>query len=661
MPQQPQGELSRRDVIKKAGHAALVSGAVLAGDPARAAGPDQPPARPSPQAEPAGGPADSSAQPDIGLGKLFRPHQLDADVVVVGGGMAGVCAALAAARNGASVVLVQDRHVLGGNASSEVRMHIVGADSSGGRKNAEARESGIIEELRLEDAATNAQRSASMFDLLLFDRIRGESNITLLLNTHCIGVQMASPARIESVSALQRKSEKVFMIRGKLFIDCTGDGGLGAEAGAAFRMGREGRSEYGESLAPPEPDNKLLGSTLLFQTRRHDRPMPFRPPGWIRKFPACEDLPFRGHTTWEYGYWWVEWGGELDIIRDDERIRDELLAAALGVWDHIKNSGRHPQSENWALEWLGFLPGKRESRRFIGDHVLIQQEIQRAEVFEDGVAFGGWPIDLHPPAGIYSPEKPAVQISSPLYNIPFRALYSKNVENLLFAGRNMSASHVAFGSTRVMATCAVMGQAVGTAAALCARGGATPRALARDGIAELQQLLLKNDAYIIGVSNSDSADLARSAQVRASSETPAGPAAGVINGLHRGTPAGSNRWISDPQKGFPQWLELRFREPLRIREIHLVFDTGLHRALTLTHSDGYNNRMVRGPQPETVRDYDLFLLSGESARPIAEVTGNYQRKRIHRFDPQTADGIRLTVKTTNGDPFAKVFEVRAYA
>lgn len=609
-------------------------------------------------------PADREASP-LRIGE----STLEADVVVVGGGMAGVCAALAAARNGASVILLQDRSVLGGNASSEVRMHVCGADASGGRKDSEGRESGIIEAFRLEDAVWNPQRSASMWDLLLYDAVRNEPNIMLLLDTHCCGVSAAKtgerPAagrmRIEAITASRYSTEEKFTIRGRIFVDATGDGFLGAAAGAEFRMGREAGDEFGESMAPERADNQTMGNTLLFITKPHDRPMPFKPPVWIRKFPTCEDLPYRSHGRWGYGYWWVEWGGQLDTIRDNARIRDELAAAALGVWDHIKNSGKHPQSENWALEWFGFLPGKRESRRFIGEHVLTQQEVQRGEVFEDGVAYGGWPIDLHPPEGVYSKERPAIQTRVPLFNIPLRCLYSRNVRNLMFAGRNISASNVAFGSTRVMATCAVMGQAVGTAAAMCADGGVLPFALAREGIGELQQLLLKQDAYIIGVTNSDSGDVARRAEVRASSQTADGPADLVINGIHRGVGSVTNRWISDPHQSLPQWLELRFREPTRVSQVHLVFDTGLSRPLTLTHQDGFNSRMIRGPQPETVRDYDLQILDGGSHATVAEVRDNYQRKCIHRFDATKASGIRVLVRSTHGDKSARVFEVRAYA
>ncbi|HID06707.1 MAG TPA: FAD-dependent oxidoreductase, partial [Armatimonadetes bacterium] len=463
---------------------------------------------------------------------MLTAHQLRADVVVVGGGMAGVCAAIAAARTGAQVVLIHDRPMLGGNASSEIRVHISGADCAGNRHNVDARESGILEEIRLEDAVRNPQRSFSMFDLLLWEWVKREPNITLMLNTSCIGAQMAAPDRIRAVQALRHSTEDLFFIQGKMFIDCTGDGCLGAEANAEYRMGREGKAEYDESLAPDEPDLHTLGSSILFMTRRYDHPMPFRAPDWIYHFPRCDDLPFRNHDQFQWGFWWVEWGGELNTIKDNETIRDELLRIALGVWDHIKNSGSHPESENWALEWIGFIPAKRESRRLLGDYVLRQQDLQRAEQFEDAVAYGGWPIDLHPPSGIFSSEPPCTQVwLDELYSIPLRALYSRNVDNLLMAGRNISATHVAFASTRVMGTASVMGQAAGTAAALCATYNIPPRTIVREGVNELQQQLLKDDAYIIGVTNSDPYDVARTAHVRASSEIPQGRAINVINGI----------------------------------------------------------------------------------------------------------------------------------
>ncbi len=591
---------------------------------------------------------------------LVTHREMITDIVVAGGGMAGVCAAIAAARNGAKVVLIQDRSMLGGNASSEVRMHIVGADRHGSRNDTDSRESGILEEIRLETAMRNPQRSASVFDLILYEWVLRESNITLMLDTHCYGVEMKSKNRIAAVLAFRPMTEDSFTIHASLFIDCTGDGRLGAEAGAEYRTGREGRGEFGEPLAPPQADNQTMGSSILFMAKKFRRPVPFTPPDWIRRFDG--PLPHRGIGSYEYGFWWNEWGGEKDIIKDGEEIRQELLATALGIWNLIKNSGKYKDTENWALDWVGAIPGKRESRRFIGDYVLIEQDVRKPELFEDGVAFGGWNIDLHPPAGIDTSEPPFESHPIPLYNIPYRCLYSRNIDNLFFAGRNISVSHVAFGTTRVMGTCAVAGQAAGTAAALCIQRQCTPRELYRESIAELQQQLLKDDAYIIGISNADPYDLARSASVRASSvlNEIANPSH-VINGIHRTVYLQKNCWISDPELPFPQWIELTFPKEQRVREIHLTFDTGLNRQLTLTHSDNNHAHQIWGPQPETVCDYELYVIHGESAKTVADVRGNYQRKRIHRFDTCSASGVRLMVKSTNGAPSARLFEIRVYA
>ncbi|MFE2843300.1 FAD-dependent oxidoreductase [Streptomyces scopuliridis] len=213
-------------------------------------------------------------------------------------------------------------------------------------------------------------------------------------------------------------------------------------------------------------------------------------------------------------YWWIEFGGELDTVHDNERIRDELWSVIHGIWDHIKNSGDF-DAETMTLEWVGSVPGKREYRRFVGDYVLHQGDILGQTPFADRVAFGGWSIDLHPPQGMYATEAAAKQrYADGIYHIPYRSLYSVNTSNLLFAGRDISASHVAFGSTRVMATCATLGQAAGTAAALCAGHGVTPRAL---DIAELQRTLLREDASVIGLASTDPDDLALRATVTARS------------------------------------------------------------------------------------------------------------------------------------------------
>lgn len=320
-------------------------------------------------------------------------HQLECDILVAGGGPAGVPCALAAARCGAKVILCQDRPVLGGNASSEIRMHIVGANGTGrldrGQElTTEAREGGIIEEIRLENCVRNPQRSASMLDLILYDKCRSEPDLMLMLNTSVTGVEMRADGREIEIAIAERPStEDRFRIRAGTFIDCTGDGRLAHEAGAAFMRGREGRDDFGESLGQDKADSYQLGSTILITARRHDRPMPFIAPAWARTF-TKDDLRLRLYAvpgeeepTHEYGYWWAEWGGTLDTIKDNETIRDELLAVTLGIWNHIKNgppgtpAGEDPfHASHWAMEWLGVVPGKRESRRFIGQHILTDRK-----------------------------------------------------------------------------------------------------------------------------------------------------------------------------------------------------------------------------------------------------------------------------------------------
>lgn len=597
----------------------------------------------------------------------MTPHELSTDFVVVGGGLAGVCAAIAAARNGAKVVLIQDRSVLGGNASSEVRMHVVGADVHGRRPG--ARESGLIEEFRLEDAYRNPHRSYSQWDLLLYEKVTAEPNITLLLDTICTGCATVDNGdgtrRIVSLDAVRHSTEDEFRIHAAVFADCSGDGRLGAEAGAQFTIGREAKSDFGEPLALDAADRQTLGSSIMFTARRHAEPQPFRAPTWARKFQKHEFRlrPFGGY---EYGYWWAEWGGQLDTLKDNATIRHELLRIALGIWDYVKNSGDHPASAPWSLDWVGAVPGKRESRRFIGHHVLTQQDLESARAFPDTVAYGGWPLDLHPPSGIDAiDEAPCHHVNlKHLYPIPLGALCSRNIGNLLFAGRNISATHVAFASTRVMATCAVMGQAIGTAAAIAAP--ASPRSIAQhfsgSTLVALQQRLLRDDAFLPGFRGDDPADLARHAQPSASSSSANGPAAHVLDGATREylptfgvwADGKTHRWESTT---LPAWLELAWNTPQEIAEVHLTFDSGFQRELTLSASDATTRKIIRDAQPELVRDYDV-LLDGAAA---VSVKGNYLRKRVHRFDrPLVASRLRIVVHATNGLEQARLFEVRAY-
>jgi hypothetical protein len=609
----------------------------------------------------------------------MQNHSKNCEILVAGGGLSGVCCALEAARNGCRVILCQNRAVLGGNASSEIRMHIVGADAHGSRgleHATEARESGLIEEIRLRNSVINPQRSVSMLDLTLYDLCRSEPNLELLLNTD-VTEALVEDGSIRKVTAVRQSTEESFTISADVFIDCTGDGRLGAEAGAKFRVGRESEAEFGEPLAQPQADEMKLGSSLLYQAREYEQPMPFIAPKWARKI-TPEDMKLRfgrkdPHCDLglEYGFWWLEWGGHLDTIRDNEAIRDELIAILMGVWDYIKNSGFYPASANWAMEWCGFLPGKRESRRFIGQYILKMQDIMEAPAFHDAIAYGGWWIDTHPPLGVdATDEPPCKQHHVPyLYEIPLRSCVSKNIRNLMFAGRNISATHLAFASTRVMGTCAAIGQGVGAAAVIAVKRQIKPAEIAAepDALTAIQQLILKDDGFLIGVLNEDESDVARKATVSSSGGDTSQLLTGQTRSVHgdkgarleRAKP-GLHRWIGHE---LPAELSLEWQQPQPIREIRLVFDTGLHRELTLTLCNAVAKRLHWGrAQPETVKDYRLEILQGGEWKTIFEERDNFLRHRIHRLnEPVTTNNLRLVCLSTHGAANAKLCEIRVYS
>ncbi|MFD7863755.1 FAD-dependent oxidoreductase [Streptomyces sp. NPDC059783] len=439
------------------------------------------------------------------------------DVTVVGGGLAGVSAAVAAARLGRTVALINNRPVLGGNSSSEVRVWVCGATGHG--RNHYAREGGVMGELFVENQFRNPDGNPYFWDAVILDVVRAEPNITLYLNTDVREVDAEGPEdarRITAVTGWMMGSERRIRFESAMFLDCSGDGLVGHLAGARHRIGRESRAEYAEPWAPETADSITLGSTLLFYTKDAGHPVRYVAPDFARNIAETTIPQRRIIKSGDNGcaYWWIEFGGELDTVHDNERIRDELWAVIHGIWDHIKNSGEF-DADSMTLEWVGSVPGKREYRRFLGDYVLHQGDILGQSEFADRVAFGGWSIDLHPPKGVYATEDGAKQrYADGIYHIPYRSLYSVNTTNLLFAGRNISASHVAFGSTRVMATCATLGQAAGTAAALCAAGGIAPRELEP---ADLQRTLLREDASVIGLASADPEDLALGATATASS------------------------------------------------------------------------------------------------------------------------------------------------
>jgi hypothetical protein len=455
------------------------------------------------------------------------------DVVVVGGGISGTCAAISAARNGAKTALVHERSTLGGNSSSEVRLFPEDTCVF----SPWIKESGILEEIAVEERARNWEpyiegMMNSHWDLVLYEWVKREKNLSLFLNTTMREVSMRDAAHIQAIHAPQLGTEREFILSAPLFIDATGDGVLGFRAGADFRWGREVRSEFHEVLAPADPTTGLMGNTLFFRARDTGKPVTFTKPDWAAEFDTEADLTDRGHGHFECGYWWIEVGTPLHPIKDNEEIRDEALRQLLGVWDHIKNhctvDGVREKAKNFALEFVGFWPYKRESRRILGDYILTEKDVRDPSIHPDDIAYGAWGIDIHLPGGIHERNVPPYpgptsdenfkQYGTIPYGIPLRSCYSRNVRNLLTAGRPISASYVAFASSRVLPTGAIVGQGVGAAAALCAKYNCDPKTVAAEHADELQQLLLRQDASIPGVENGDADDLARRAQVTASSE-----------------------------------------------------------------------------------------------------------------------------------------------
>ncbi|MBQ2706855.1 MAG: FAD-dependent oxidoreductase [Clostridia bacterium] len=417
----------------------------------------------------------------------------ECDLCIVGGGLSGLCAAIAASRHGAKVILIHDRPVLGGNASSEIRMWVRGA----GKGN---REPGIISELDLANIYRNPHMNWHLWDAVLYDTARREENLTLLLNCSVCDAE-ASDGRITSVTGWQLTTYRWHTVKAKLFADCSGDSILAPLVGARWRIGREDKLEFGESIARDVPDGKHMGMSCLLQARETDHPVKFIPPEWAERYPDESFLAGKAHdcVRTRANCWWIEVGGNTaDGIADTEECREKLVAIAMGVWDHIKNTGDHG-AENWELEWIGFLPGKRESRRYEGAYMLTADDLIEGRDYGDGVAYGGWTMDDHNPDGITAPGYSSIhyQVHNP-YLIPYRSLYSANIENLFFAGRNISATHLAMSSTRVMATCSLMGQAVGTAAAICVKRGLTPAGVYESAIAELQRQLQDDGVWLPG-------------------------------------------------------------------------------------------------------------------------------------------------------------------
>ena len=538
----------------------------------------------------------------VAPGKLQEvTHEVD--VCVVGGGMGGLNTALAAARRGAKVALMQDRPVLGGNASSEIRMWICGA----GTRVRNLQETGIMEEIALDNMARNPSRNWSIWDSILYEKVRFEPNIDLILNCACC----------------------------------------------------EAKSEFGEEFGIDKADRRTMGSSLLIQARETDHKVEFTPPDWAYDFPDDESLNHKPHECLlkpHTNFYWIELGGMADTIGDAEKLRDELLKIAFGVWDHMKNHGEHG-ADNWELDWLGFLPGKRESRRYVGDYTLTQEDVEKGgKRFEDTVAYGGWQIDNHLPGGFWLKSKGGAHLQkrrlTEPYAIPYRCLYSRDVENLMFAGRNLSATHTAFASARVMGTIGIMGQAVGTAAALAVEKGVMPRGVYSDKsiLKELQRRLMDDDCFLPHFKREIS-PLAKAATLTADY----GDASDLLNGVDRRIWGKDNGYFGKTN----QAITYTFDKPTFVNGFRLVTDSDLDRENFDGHPDlltipmplfkglGYNNTSFTFPR--TVLKHFRVDVKGKDGvwTTAFETRVNHQRLVRGKIDRECL-GIRLMPLSTWG-------------
>jgi len=438
------------------------------------------------------------------------------DVIVAGGGPGGIPAAIASARMGMKTLLLHNRSMLGGNGSSEIGITFEGAGSH------HIRETGIAEEIRRIRDADPERRGD--WTRALEKLVAEEKNLTVVYNSHVCDVEMKDDANIKSVVVLDVLELIKRSYEGKIFIDCTGDAWVGYYAGAKYRFGREASYQHGEYLAPEIADTQTMSGCIRGDRRvffeKTDEPVSYKAPDWVPALSESDEEFGRHISAVSRLAWWVEAPNTYDDMWDGEETRDALLLVLLGYYDHLKNhwSGKE-KAQNVRFHFASIMDGRRESRRLIGDYILTQDDCIEGKQFADAISYTGWNLDIHHPEGIYSGTK------GPLYcartvrmpEIPFRCLYSKNIENLMFAGRNISTTHIAMGTTRVQNTIATFGQAVGTAAAMCIRYGETPRGIYKHHMQELQQTLIKNDQYIPRIKNTDPMDPCLHAKVTASS------------------------------------------------------------------------------------------------------------------------------------------------
>ena len=574
----------------------------------------------------------------------------ETEVCVVGGGMAGICASVAAARNGAKVVLVQDRPMLGGNASSEIRVPVSGAygEPLPGGKVLENREGGIIEEIRLENIYRNPTCNWHVWDHVLWNFCVREPNLTVLLNTSVMECA-TDGSRIVSVTGWDSISYARVMIKAKIFIDCSGDGILRL-SGAEYMKGREGRGDFGESYAPEKGNHTVMGSTLVvFSEPSGIAAETSGPPETAKEY----DSPQHGFdgsrdVSWTCGT--LEWGGETNTIEAASHIRDELFRWSYGLWEKEKavlDSGRDAKGRIWERTFVSSLPGKRESVRFIGDHILTQNDLLgEGKAFKDNIGHGGWPMDDHFSEGFAARKQTVFNKCPKVYGIPYRILYSRNVENLMFAGRDVSVTHMALSSTRVQGTTSVLGQAAGTAAAIAVRKATTPRGVYEKHLGELQDTLQWQDQFIPW---RDRKITEFSREGRISHEV-------LRDGMDRiRLDGGHGAWLKPGEV-----TEYAFDGAKVFSGVRLVVDTNMNDNRWLVWWIG--PKKARRLPDEMPRDFDVQVKTGGEWKTVKSVRDNCRRWLDIRFvSPVAGDACRVVWnRPWGGDAEQRVFSFEVY-
>ena len=599
--------------------------------------------------------------------KVIRHVEMEAPIVVCGGGLSGICAAVSAARHGSKVILIQDRPVLGGNASSEMRMGIVGV-----REN-QCQEAGIIEEMQCRNIYYNPLQRYPLWDDIFYSTVVEEPNIRLLLNTSVRDVVMRGE-EIAAVKCWNSNNYTEYTISGKLFLDCTGDGILRI-SGAKYRRGTEAKSTYNEEhLSTTVANNTTMGNSILLQLRRTNEHHPFYAPQWAYKF-TDDDFNYATPKStipgvkihYKYlnqvdnnNFWWIECSGKnFDTIFDANEIQFELKKIAYGVWAYLKN---HPNgvAKGFDLVWVGSIPGKRESTRYVAPHTLTEQDVVSGGHFEDVVAYGGWGLDDHNPNGFFN-RGPA-GYDYPIkqgYGIPYDCLYSVNVPNLMFAGRDISTSHMAFSATRVMATCALIGQAVGTAADMIIDKGTTPAGLRKDYIKELQDVL-EDDDCMLPYRWRKIYPLTATAKTLAENEP-------MRNGIDREWEGKDNGVYAAVGE---KHLTYTWDKPIKASGVRFIFDSDLkvrgkrmRKLEETTERIPMPSEMVRDCQiqvriPATNRKAQKEYAKNPEAgewKTVATIKDNYRRLVKLDFDAVETDAVRIVVDKTWGAPKAHIF------